>query len=168
MTAPGAPPPEHRSRAVLALVVLHERELRAFVETWRRAQRAGLVLPATPDPNYASLAHLLRHVLRAARGYLKWTCEQLRLPDPQVPPTPEPEALAADVDACLDPLCARWRVALAGVPDAALEPAAYLSRWKAPYTIDAMLEHAVMHPIRHAHQLEQLLRADAWTGRAAC
>jgi len=34
---------------------------------------------------------------------------------------------------------------------------AYPSRWGTPYSIDAMLEHAVMHPIRHAYQLEKLM-----------
>jgi hypothetical protein len=29
-----------------------------------------------------------------------------------------------------------------------------------PYSIDAMLEHAVMHPIRHSYQLEELMAAE--------
>ena len=29
--------------------------------------------------------------------------------------------------------------------------------WQTRYCIDAMLEHAVMHPIRHAFQLEELI-----------
>ena len=33
----------------------------------------------------------------------------------------------------------------------------HLSRWKVTYCIDGMLEHAVMHPIRHRVQLEALL-----------
>lgn len=33
----------------------------------------------------------------------------------------------------------------------------YPSRWKTLYCVDAMLEHAVMHPIRHAFQLEELM-----------
>jgi hypothetical protein len=31
------------------------------------------------------------------------------------------------------------------------------SRWNVHYCIDAMLEHAVMHPIRHTFQLQELL-----------
>ena len=33
-----------------------------------------------------------------------------------------------------------------------------VTRWGSPYSINAMLEHAVMHPIRHRFQLENLLR----------
>ena len=36
----------------------------------------------------------------------------------------------------------------------------YTSRWKVEYCIDAMLEHAVMHPIRHEFQLSNLLKKD--------
>jgi hypothetical protein len=149
--------PEYRSRGARALVVLHERELRAFVAVWRRAKAAGVLLPHTEDPGYASLEHLLRHVLRAARGYMTWTCEQLALPDPDIRATPEADALVGELDGYLEHVCLRWRTPLAGVPVDALEPAAYPSRWKSPYSIDAMLEHAVMHPIRHGLQLEGLL-----------
>jgi hypothetical protein len=44
------------------------------------------------------------------------------------------------------------------VRDDQLETPEYRSRWQTLYSIDAMLEHAVMHPIRHAFQLEELMR----------
>ena len=34
----------------------------------------------------------------------------------------------------------------------------YPSQWKTRYCIDSMLEHAVMHPVRHAFQLDELLK----------
>lgn len=159
MSAMPPPLPAYRSRGARALVLLHERELRACIETWRRARAAGVHLPATEDPSYASLEHLLRHVLRAARGYMTWICEQLSLPDPGIRATPEADALPAELDAYLEHVCERWRTPLADVADEALEPATYRSRWKVPYSIDGMLEHAVMHPIRHALQLEELLQS---------
>ena len=33
----------------------------------------------------------------------------------------------------------------------------YPARWKLPYSIDQMLEHAVAHPMRHRKQLERLM-----------
>ena len=39
-----------------------------------------------------------------------------------------------------------------------LETPEYPSRWQTRYCIDAMLEHAVMHPIRHAFQLYELIK----------
>jgi len=34
------------------------------------------------------------------------------------------------------------------------------SRWGVSYSVDAMLEHAVMHPMRHAFQIEGWLAED--------
>ena len=70
----------YRSRAVRAMVLLHEEHLRRFVQTWRRALATSLSLPPTDDPAYASLGALGRHVLNAAGGYLVWMCEMLTLP----------------------------------------------------------------------------------------
>ena len=44
-----------------------------------------------------------------------------------------------------------------GIGDDRLETPEYPSRWQTRYCIDSMLEHAVMHPIRHAFQLEELM-----------
>ncbi len=150
-----------QSRAVRALVLLHERELRAFLPAWKRAFDAGVVLPATDDPNYASAEALLVHVLRAARGYATWIAEKTGLPDPEIRATPAAASIAGDAADYLEHVLARWRVALAPLTPEQLEDAAYQSRWNAPYTIDAMLEHAVMHPVRHAFQLDELVAQSA-------
>jgi hypothetical protein len=52
----------------------------------------------------------------------------------------------------------QWRTPLRDVGDDQLETPEYPSEWQTRYSIDAMLEHAVMHPIRHAFQLEELMR----------
>jgi hypothetical protein len=52
----------------------------------------------------------------------------------------------------------QWRAPLQDLGDDRLERAEYPSRWHTRYCIDAMLEHAVMHPIRHSFQLEELMR----------
>jgi hypothetical protein len=148
----------YRSRAVRALVALHEEHLRRFVQVWRRAMAVPVSLPPTADPNYASLGALGQHVLRSAGGYLVWMCEVLRLPDPGVRPAPDAIAIVRDADDYLEHVLERWRAeALRGVSDELLETPEYQSHWRTRYCIDSMLEHAVMHPIRHAFQLEELL-----------
>ena len=57
----------------------------------------------------------------------------------------------------MEHVLAQWRAPLKDVSDEELERPEYLSRWITRYCIDAMLEHAVMHPIRHAFQLEELM-----------
>lgn len=144
-------------RGARALVILHDREMRRFVDTWRRADAAGVALPPTPNTHYSSRAHLLRHVLRSARGYMVWMTSHLGLPDPGIDEPPEVEVVAERADAYLEHLLERWRTPLMEVPEERFE-VPYTSYWGEPFTIDSMLEHAVMHPIRHRFQLEELLQ----------
>jgi hypothetical protein len=146
-----------RSRAVRALVLLHDEHLRRFLVVWKQARAAPVTLPRTKDPDYASMDALLRHVLGAARGYMMWMCDKLELPDPEIRPTPEPALLSQDPDSYMEHVLERWRTPLQEVGDDRLDTPEYSSRWGTRYCIDAMLEHAVMHPIRHAFQLEELM-----------
>jgi len=143
---------------VRALVILHDDHLRRFVQTWRLAQASAVILPQTADPSYASLGALGRHVLSAAGGYLVWICEMLKLPDPAIQAAPDATAILRDAEAYMEHVLERWRASpLREIPDEQLEAPEYPSPWQTRYSIDAMLEHAVMHPIRHAFQLDELM-----------
>ena len=154
------PSPEltYRSRAVRALVLLHDENLRRFLVTWKQARATSIPLPVTDDPAYESLDALLHHVLRAARGYMTWMCEVLELPDPEIRVPPEPSALSEEADDYVEHVLEKWRTPLQDIGDERLETPEYPSRWRTRYCIDAMLEHAVIHPIRHSFQLEELMR----------
>jgi hypothetical protein len=145
----------YRSRAVRALVLLHDQHVRHFLVVWKKAHAASVVLPRTDDPAYASLETLLHHVLSAAGGYMTWMCEVLELPDPEIRMPPEPTALREEADSYMEHVLEKWRTPLRDVGDDRLETPEYQSQWQSRYCIDSMLEHAVMHPIRHAFQLEE-------------
>jgi hypothetical protein len=140
-------------------VLLHERHIQLFLSAWKAAHDADLILPVTSDPSYESLQTLGRHVLGAARNYVMWICEMLKLPDPGISLPPDLANIRNEADAYVEHLLEGWREALVDVSDDQLETPEYPSRWKTRYSIDAMLEHAVMHPIRHSFQLEELMRA---------
>lgn len=146
----------YRYRGARALVLLHDAEMRRCLAVWRQAKASNVALPETTDEDYASLEHLL-HILRAARGYLVWVCKQLELSDPGIRPAPDAVDIEGEADGYLEHVLERWRDPLEGVPESAFEPAVYLSSWGTPYAIEAMLEHAVMHPVRHRFRLEELL-----------
>jgi hypothetical protein len=138
---------------------LHEEHLRRFVQTWRLAMTNSVSLPATADPSYSSLEALAHHVFSAARGYVVWICEVLTLTDPGIRPAPDATAIVRDAGGYMEHLLERWREGpLRDVADEQLETPEYPSRWRTRYCVDAMLEHAVMHPIRHAFQLDELIR----------
>ncbi len=139
-----------------ALVRLQERELRAFLATWKECRARGLVLPVCVDQDYASLDHLRQHLLRASRGYLIWCCKQLKEPEPQLDPPPR-ESVDLRVEEWVEALLKEWRAHFHDPDEQAFYVPAYPSGWDTPYSIDSMLEHAVMHPIRHRFQLENLL-----------
>jgi len=147
-------------RGARALVLLHEKALRDFIPTWRRAAQAAIPLPATDDPDYASLESLLHHVLRAARGYMTWLCEKLGLPDPGIDPAPAPGGIAKAVDGYVEHLLSRWRSPLSGVPEERFSRT-HKTRWGVDMSCESMLEHAVVHPLRHTFQLGELLESRA-------
>jgi hypothetical protein len=144
-------------RGARAMVILHERHMRGFLQVWRSFVKAGAPLPETDDSDYVSPQAVLRHVFRAARGYMTWMCERLQLPDPGIRPAPDVDQVEAEAEAYIEHLLERWRVPLCAVPEARFGDTTYEARWGVHYCIDAMLEHAVMHPIRHSFQLSEIL-----------
>ncbi len=149
--------PEYKYQGARATVILHERYMNEFLQVWRRARAADLALPETDDPDYQSLEHLLFHVLACARGYMRWMCECLELEDPRVDEPPGVDRVADEADSYLQHVLQQWRTPLAQVARERFGSPEYKSRWGILYCIDAMLEHAVMHPIRHSFQLRSLL-----------
>jgi len=142
-----------------ALIALHEQHLRSYVETWRKAKKAGVRLPQTTDPAYKSMETLLRHPLNSSRGYITWICQKLELPDPGIDPVPELEHIEQAAEAFLEHVLERWDLPLRDVPEERFFDRTYKSNWDAEYCIEAMLEHAVMHPIRHEFQLISLMKS---------
>ena len=140
-----------------AMVILHEEHLRSCVDTWRKAKELNIKLPQTDDEDYQSLETLLKHIFRAARGYITWTCSKLNLPDPEIEPAPKPGLIKSKIDYYLDHLLEKWKHPLTEIPEEKFHAPTFTSNWGVKYCIDAMLEHAVMHPIRHEFQLRNLI-----------
>ena len=149
---------EYKYRGARAMVLLHEHHMREYLETWKAAKSSGAKLPQTDSPDYVSFDTLLRHALRASRGYMVWMCEKLELPDPQIRPTPEVDVIETEADDYLEHLLESWRNPLVNIEEERFYKPEHKTRWGVSYCIDAMLEHAVMHPIRHSFQLRELMR----------
>lgn len=150
--------PEYRYGAARTMVFLRGQYLLECLDAWKQAKAAEIVLPETEDPAYVSLEKLFSHVLRADRGYLVWICKMLELPDPEIDPAPSPDIIAEQAEGYIAHLIERWKTPLADVEEKRFHRQEYESNWGVRYCIDAMLEHAVMHPILHREQLEELLQ----------
>jgi hypothetical protein len=149
---------EFRSRAVRSMVELHEAELRNFLATWKRFKASGRPMPeANGDPDYASPELLVAHVQGAARSYMLWIREVLGIPVASPERIRDAELIVPRLDEFMEETLAAWREHLAPLEDAQLGPAKYTSRWGQEFDVDQMLEHAVVHPMRHRIQLERIL-----------
>jgi uncharacterized damage-inducible protein DinB len=146
-----------KSNAVRSCVELHEIELRRFCDVWETFRASGIPLPKTDDPSYQSAEHLGGHVFRAARNYLTWIGECVKRPATDLDPDTDLVRIALKGRAFVDEVLAAWRRHLSLLEDAELAPTAYKSRWGEDYNIEQMLEHAVVHPMRHRIQLERLM-----------
>jgi len=155
---------EFRSRGVRGLVELHDRELRHFLKTWNRFVAMNAPMPeARGDVSYGDREHLAGHVLMAARSYLTWIGECVGRPVTDVEATRDINEIASRAKDFMENVLAAWQRNLADLTDEECAPKVYTSRWGEPYDIEQMLEHAVVHPMRHRFQLEKIMEASPLT-----
>jgi hypothetical protein len=148
----------YRHRGTRALVLLHEKALRDLLPVWRAAKAARVALPATSNPNDASLETVLHHALRAARNYMTLLCEKLGLQDPGIEEAPDPARVEREAERYGEHLLERWRLPLAGIDEKTFDSTCRTANGD-DRSVMATLEHAVMHPVRHRFQLEELMQA---------
>ncbi len=147
----------YKYKGAEALIRLHEEHLLSFIEAWKATKKANIKFPITNDSDYQSLEHLLLQVVRSSRGYILWICEKLNLPELIIDVSPKLEEIENVIDNYILHLLEEWKVPLANVDEKRFFDLTYKSNWETEYCIEAMLEHAVMHPIRHEYQLKKIL-----------
>jgi uncharacterized damage-inducible protein DinB len=155
---------EFNSRAVRSLVELHEVEMRSFLQTWRRFVAADLPMPeAHGDQSYENRERLAGHVLMAARGYLTRIGEWVGRPVTDVDGSQDPYEIVARASEFADEVLAAYRRHLAEITNEELEPQSHRTRWGELMSVENLLEHAVVHPMRHRIQLERILEGSVPT-----
>jgi uncharacterized damage-inducible protein DinB len=151
---------EFRSRAVRSLVELHERELRSFLAVWNRFMASGLPMPESHgDHSYESRERLVGHVLMAARGYMIRIGEWVGRPVNDVDASQDAHDIAGRLSEFANDVLAGYRRHLAHITDQELEPQVHRTRWGELMSVENLLEHAVVHPMRHRIQLERILES---------
>lgn len=149
---------EFRSRAVMSLVELHERELHSFLEVWKRFVAAGRPMPeAHGDESYENRERLAGHVLMAARGYLTRIGEWVGRPVSDVDASQDPYEVVKRASEFSEEVLAAYRRHLSSITTEELEPQVHRTRWGDLMSVENLLEHAVVHPMRHRIQLERIL-----------
>ena len=104
-----------------------------------------------------SRERLLGHVLMAQRGYLTRIGEWIGRPVNDVDASMEPIEIAGRAAQFAEEVLAAYPRHLASVTKEELEPQTHRTRWGELMSVELLLEHAVVHPMRHRIQLERII-----------
>ena len=114
----------------------------------------------TKDEDCRSIQTIITHVVRAGYGYADYIREAFSIPSarPENVPVGHLEAVAK-IDAMLDytvqTLEGKWEM-----KDEEIESMAMKVRWGPTYNLEQLLEHAIVHILRHRRQVERFLIKD--------
>lgn len=150
----------YREGAVGALMDEYERavwELRQLIEQIAETDALRVVDSTTEDEACRSVQTIMSHVVNAGYGYADLLRKQFSTPS-----TRPPRALFSHREYLeqLDPMLAytietlegRWRMT-----DEELSSAAIKTGWGVTYDIEQLLEHAIVHVLRHRRQIEKFM-----------
>lgn len=152
-----------RPGAVGALMDEYERaaaELRRVVEPLADEAFERVRDADTADPDCRSIQTVMTHVARAGYRYAFLMRQAFGMPAEEPTRTPPLsrqaalDALAAMLAHTVETLEGRWEM-----PDAAMEAVRIRSPWGVEYDLEQMLEHAIVHLLRHRRQIERFLAA---------
>ena len=153
----------YREGAVGALLDEYERavwELRRLVGRMAEEDVVRVVDPATEDETCRSVQTIVSHVVNAGYGY----ADYLRVVF-SIPSTRPPRALLSHGESLeqLDAVLAYTAETLEGrwlMTDEEMSAAVINSGWGVRYDAEQLLEHAIVHVLRHRRQIEKFM----WRG----
>jgi uncharacterized damage-inducible protein DinB len=110
----------------------------------------------TQDDNCRSVQTIVSHVVQSGYRYADYIREQFGTPrsSPAVGPIPHQD-VEAEIDGMLDytanTLDSRWEMSEDEIARTFID-----SRWGVRYDLEQLLEHAIVHILRHRRQIERL------------
>ena len=154
----------YRNGAIGALMDEYERaasELKGLVERIPDDEFTRVVDSQTTDEDCRSAQTIMSHVVRAAYGYADYIREQLSVestrPQPRLLSRQESlEQLEAALRYTVQTLDGRWEMSAEEISGIVIK-----TRWGPVYDAEGMLEHAIVHLLRHRRQIEKFI----WQGR---
>ncbi len=121
----------------------------------------------TPDEGCRSIQTIMRHVVGAGYGYAGYIREAYGV-ETKRPDVPLGKRL--DLLDQLEVMLAYTAATLEGkwdLSDEEIMAVTIRSRWGATYDLEQLLEHAIVHVLRHRRQIERFLTEPRFSGRAA-
>ena len=160
----------YREGAVGALMDEYERavwELRRLAGRIEEADAVRVVDPATEDEDCRSVQAIMSHVVNAGYGYADLLRRAFSIPSTRPPkallsPREYLEQLDAFLAYTVETLEGRWRMT-----DEEITGTVINSSWGVVYDLEQMLEHAIVHVLRHRRQIERFISQGLITARPA-
>ena len=130
-------------------------ELKRLIERIPEDDFVRVVDSRTKDDDCRSVQTIMSHVVRAGYGYADYIREQFSIASTR----PQPSLLShreslEQLDAALrytvQTLEGRWEMSGEEISATVIK-----SRWGAVYDVEGLLEHAIVHILRHRRQIEK-------------
>jgi uncharacterized damage-inducible protein DinB len=156
----------YRSGAIGALMDEYERaasELERLIERIPEADFVQVIDAQTKDENCRSVQTIMSHVVRAGYNYANYIREQFSMestrPQNKLLSRQESlEQLNAALEYTAETLNGRW-----GMSDEEISGTVIHSTWGVVYDVEQLLEHAIVHILRHRRQIEKFISRDMIT-----
>ena len=156
----------YREGAVGALMDEYERAawaLQRLVGLMAEEDVVCVVDTQTKDEDCRSAQTIMSHVVRAAYGYADYIREQFSIastrPQPRLLSQQESlEQFEAALHYTIETLEGRWEMSGEEISRTIIK-----TRWGPVYDVEGLLEHAIVHLLRHRRQLEKFI----WRGLIA-
>ncbi|NNE98641.1 MAG: DinB family protein [Pyrinomonadaceae bacterium] len=149
---------DYRPGAIGSLLDEYERAVYDLKKVLEDVSDDAYVLVAdaeTKDEDCRSIETIMNHVVRAGKHYIRYIRESLSM---EASPVESSKFAKDDIAVELDKVIAETEAVFLGRWDEINEKmtSVYInSGWGVRYNIDQMLEHAVVHILRHRRQIEK-------------
>ena len=160
-----------RRGAVGAMMDEYERaaaELSALLRRISDEEFERMRDPGTADEDCRSIQSVMRHVVRAGYGYAAYIRQGFGGPEASRAEIPlgyrleTLERLQAMLEHTAQTLEGKWEL-----PDDQIMAVKMRVRWGPVYDLEQLLEHAIVHILRHRRQIERFLTEPRFAGKAA-
>ncbi len=135
------------------------KDLRQVVATVQPPELTAIVDPTTEDDNCRSIQTILAHVVRAGFSYATYIRQQQgeQLEWRSIKIVDTIAEYQTELEAAFDFTCETFE----RYPDMELEvmdeDRKMLTRWGQRYDVEQLMEHAIVHILRHRRQIERFL-----------
>jgi uncharacterized damage-inducible protein DinB len=151
----------HRKGAIGALMDEYERaalELKTLVKEIPTDKFVRIVDAQTSDEDCRSVQTIMSHVIRAGYGYADYirhlfSISSARPATQLLNQNDSLKELQSMVEYTIETLDGKWEMS-----DEVIVRTTIQSLWGVTYDLEQLLEHAIVHILRHRRQIEKLMR----------